>query len=132
MSRTISEVARACYLNSHAHGFYEGNRNRNFGEVLALIHSELSEALEEYRNGRLYREIYSNKNVGGEIQYPSYDLATDDEGNVYKPEGIPIELADAIIRIFDFCAAVGIDIEKAIELKMAYNISRPYKHGKLI
>lgn len=46
-----------------------------------------------------------------------------------KPEGIAIELADAVIRILDYCGHVGIDIEKAIEIKHEYNKTRPYKHG---
>lgn len=81
----------------------------NFPEKLALIHSEISEALEEYRNGKDYKEIYYS-----------------DKG---KPEGIPIELADAVIRIMDLCAHCGIDLEEAIALKHKYNLTRPYKHG---
>ena len=49
-----------------------------------------------------------------------------------KPEGIPIELADAIIRICDTCGQYGIDLDRAIRLKMEYNKTRPYKHGKKI
>lgn len=46
-----------------------------------------------------------------------------------KPEGIPIELADAIIRILDYCGYAGIDIDAAISQKHEYNKSRPYRHG---
>ena len=46
-----------------------------------------------------------------------------------KPEGIPIELADVIIRILDYCAYAGIDIDAAISEKHEYNKSRPYRHG---
>lgn len=46
-----------------------------------------------------------------------------------KPEGIPIELADVIIRILDYCGYAGIDIEAAIRQKHEYNKSRPYRHG---
>lgn len=79
-----------------------------FPESIALVHSELSEALEEYRNARDPRDIYFN----GE-----------------KPEGIPIELADAVIRILDYCELAGIDLESAISIKARYNDSRPYRHG---
>lgn len=79
-----------------------------FGEIIALIHSELSEALEDYRSGKDITEIwYEDK----------------------KPCGIPIELADAVIRIFDACGHYGIDLEKAIGEKMNYNLTRPYRHG---
>ena len=67
------------------------------------------EALEEYRNGRLPTEVYT--------------------GNNGKPEGIPIELADVIIRVLDYCGYAGIDIDAAISQKHEYNKSRPYRHG---
>ena len=85
------------------------DKERPFPEIVALIHSELSEALEEYRKG-----------------YPPQGIYFGEDG---KPEGIPIELADAIIRIFDYCGFAGIDIEKALTMKHDYNLSRPYRHG---
>lgn len=48
---------------------------------------------------------------------------------IYPKTGIPYELADTIIRIFDICGHYEIDIEKAIQEKMAYNKERAYKHG---
>jgi NTP pyrophosphatase (non-canonical NTP hydrolase) len=47
----------------------------------------------------------------------------------FKPEGIASEMADCIIRILDYCAYEGIDIEQAIQLKHEYNKTRPYRHG---
>lgn len=82
-----------------------------FGEFIALCHSELSEALEEHRSGHTLTETYLN----GE-----------------KPEGIPVELADVVIRIFDYCDNMGIDLEKAIVEKMLYNRKRPYRHGNKV
>ena len=79
-------------------------------EKLCLIHSEVSEALEELRQGE------------GPHQFISYDEDT-------KPIGFVIELADIMIRILDLCSALGLDIEKAIEMKHKYNKTRPYRHG---
>lgn len=77
------------------------------GSMLALIHSEVSEALEDVRRG-----LYS----------PEYDING-------KPIGLPIELADIIIRTLDLCGALGIDIERAVETKHAYNCTRSHRHG---
>jgi NTP pyrophosphatase (non-canonical NTP hydrolase) len=77
-------------------------------ELIALCHSELSEALEDYRNGRRIDAIYYEND---------------------KPSGIPIELADVVIRVFDICGAFNIDLQRAINIKHEYNLKRPYKHG---
>jgi hypothetical protein len=82
---------------------------REIPELLCLVHSEVSETLEAFRDGMAPDEIVFS-----------------DEG---KPEGIPIELADAVIRIADMCCAYGIDLQEAIEVKLAYNETRPFRHG---
>lgn len=86
------------------HGFTEVE----VGTKLMLMVGELSEAMEEYRDGHAVNEIYSK---GG------------------KPEGAPIELADVVIRIGSFCDAHGINLEDAVALKLHYNEARPWKHG---
>jgi NTP pyrophosphatase (non-canonical NTP hydrolase) len=81
---------------------------RTFGDVIALIHSEATEALQDYRDGHGLDEVYY-------------------EGS--KPCGVGIELADVLIRVLDACGCYGIDIGDCVARKIAYNATRPYRHG---
>lgn len=80
------------------------------GNKLMLMVSEIAEAHDEIRNHHALHEIYQN-------------------GNDPKPEGFPTELADVVIRIMDLCHNLGIDLENAINVKLAYNRTRGFKHG---
>jgi len=82
---------------------------------LMLIVSECSEALEEMRLGHSVNMTY---------------YGSDAQGNS-KPEGVPSELADIIIRTLDAAAFWGVDIAAAVAEKMEYNDRRPPKHGKI-
>lgn len=107
-SRTITDVLKDCWQVAEDHGWHEDIDDRTFVEKLALVHSEVSEALEEYRDGHLIDETYFDGT---------------------KPEGVPIELADAVIRIFDLAGIYGIDIDAAISTKQDFNRTRPFRHG---
>jgi NTP pyrophosphatase (non-canonical NTP hydrolase) len=102
---TITALVKDSHERAKAKGWW-AEESFNLPEKLALIHSEVSEALEEYRNDR--EPIYI---VSG------------------KPEGIAIELADVVIRVADLCGRMGIDLEEAIRLKSTYNETRPHRHG---
>lgn len=101
--------------------------DRNFPEVLALIHSEVSEALEAYRDGLGINKMYYKHPDGTVCREDALcPLSTSEET---KPEGIPSEMADILIRVLDACGAYGIDIESAVRSKMEYNRTRPERHG---
>lgn len=115
---SINDYVTASYNNAKDHGWHD--QPRSIGDLICLMHSELSEALEEHRKGKPPQEIY----------FVSKNPVV--LGSPEKPEGIPIELADCIIRIFDFCGLHDIDLEKALSLKMEYNKTRPYRHGNKV
>lgn len=121
----ISEIVTRAHDNAVKHGFWDPAPE--FGTAIALIHSELSEALEEMRAGNKIRP-------GAPVPMLYYSgggyVATGPTKACTKPEGVAVELADAVIRIADLCGHLGIDLEAAIALKMEYNETRPFKHGK--
>jgi hypothetical protein len=112
----IRELVEAIHTNSKEHGWWESERS--FGELIALCHSELSEALEEYRNGHELNETYykCEKCVPGCITYDETIYCHKDDKKIkLKPEGIPVELADVVIRIMDMCGRYEYDVQKVIE-----------------
>lgn len=102
---SINYWAKEAHQNAVKHGFWD--KKPSFAEIVALCHSELSEALEADR-------------AGEPLIYVKDD----------KPEGKAVEMADCIIRILDWMGAEHIDAEDVIAAKHAYNIEREYKHGK--
>jgi NTP pyrophosphatase (non-canonical NTP hydrolase) len=92
-------------------GWWDGKPN--LAEKIALVHSELSEALEF-------------------VRLKDFDPGAITYNPDGKPEGFAVELADAVIRIMDLAEYLGVPLDDMIELKHEYNKSRPYKHGKAL
>lgn len=106
--------------------------NKSVGEDIALMHSELSEALEAYRDGLGVNKVYVTEPAAIGMFAGTKLVPYNPDNPLHaklKPEGVPIELADVLIRVFDFCYRHGIDIQQALELKHAYNATRPHLHG---
>lgn len=100
---------------------------------LALITTEVAEAIEELRNGRAVDEVwYWAKGPHGTYGWVAGDQVPSDlpEGTLGKPEGVPSEIADVVIRSFDFAEGAGIDLASAIAEKLAFNASRERLHGR--
>ena len=96
---SINDLIKECHRVAKSKGWWI--KPRNDGELIALMHSELSEALEAMRKH-------------------------DHDKKIQLAE----ELADCCIRIFDYCGSRKIDLEKALLKKIEYNKTRPYRHGK--
>lgn len=130
----INELAKEVHENAVARGWWESPPS--IPEALCLIHSELSEALEEYREGNplvygtcaLAAEDCKFSGVCDRIGYQGIREESDIEGPC-KPEGIAVELADVILRTLDLMAYLGVDVDAVVMAKHRYNIGREYKHG---
>lgn len=99
-------IAMKHYLAMVDKGFWD--KGRNNGELIALMHAELSEALEATRE------------LGGP------------HNSEHIPEftGLEEEMADLVLRVMDFCVARGVDLPAALIAKMRFNATRPQRHGK--
>ena len=89
----FGSTCRECFGTGHP------QKERNFGELIALCHSELSEALEGHRKNKMDSHLPNRKNV-------------------------EVELADLLIRVFDLCGGLGFDIAGALIDKTDYNAHR--------
>lgn len=102
----LTKKSKEVHQKAVAHGFWE--EERSFDEVIALCHSELSEALEEYRAGRLMVwygcGIIKCTCIEGRCNY--YEDGSCGYKN-HKPEGIAVEMIDCLLRILDYAGKCG-------------------------
>lgn len=129
----LNELRDKIHQNAIDHGFYD-DENINIPEKLMLIVSELGEAMEAYRKDHYSDLDEYNKCIDIWDNYENKDkLLTNPFIPIFEKtikDGFEDEIADTIIRLLDLCEYMKIDIKQHIELKMKYNESRPYKHGK--
>lgn len=116
-------------------GWNQNLSERSFGDWCTLITSEISEAYEDYRNHRGLNEIYFEDELGKKYSLNEYhDLQRGWDYNagpmpLFKPCGIPIEIADAVIRILHLAEYAQFNLYNMIEMKMRYNEQRSHRHG---
>ena len=126
----FNEIAKEIHQNAVEHGWWD--EERTFGDIVALCHSELSEALEEYRAGHPME--WKKCNICDAccepgMYYHTVHCCVGCGNRDEKPEGIAVEMADCLIRILDWFGKEGLDADRIIREKMEYNKTRPYRHG---
>lgn len=119
----INQLGKKIYQNAQDKGFYE--KEKNIGEMLCLIHSEVSEALEADRKDKYAGHTGMFKKDNENYLQESKDWFEMNIKNTFEDE-----LADVMIRVMDLAAFKGIDLEWHILKKMQYNAQREKYHGK--
>lgn len=101
---SLNELSEYFHKLSHSAGWWKELETIPapiiYATKIALIHSEISEALEGLR-----------KNLN--------------DSHLPHRKSIEVELADALIRIFDLAGQLNLDLDGAIEEKSIYNQHRP-------
>ena len=154
MMATIKEWQKRAYEQSAASGFHEDDARTSLREMFAVYLmnkvSESAELWEAFREGKVRRQCCLNM-IGGCLAHNDRDIdrrtGMCSVGAAERPHmlcnkaekmralGLPEltcleeELADIVIRCLDTAETFGVDLERAIEAKHAYNGSRPRKHG---
>lgn len=124
----LNELVRLAHGNAKEKGWWSDDDGKPITksplEIQMLIVSEIAEACEEVR--KKSPPVYQCGATDPAIRTPDM---TECWNWQLKPEGELIELADAMIRIADYCGHKDWDLSAAIEMKMKYNKTRPHRHG---
>jgi NTP pyrophosphatase (non-canonical NTP hydrolase) len=124
MKMELRELAKKIHQTNKEKGFWDSERN--VGEMLMLVVTELSEALEVHRKSPvspLTPSVLAGIDGDNDTLF-KIDFET------HVKDTFGDEIADAIIRLLDIGEGLGYDIQKHVEMKMRYNQTRERLHGK--
>lgn len=114
---TINEIAQKVHDLAWLKGWHSESETRDEFVERACnnLHDEISELHEAWRNNKLDHQCDKAKKM----------IAAGLEPLTCLEE----EMADIVIRVLDNCQKLGVNIQRAIEIKHAFNVTRPYRHG---
>lgn len=116
LTDALNMAAEDVEIVNRANGWFESDRR--FGEDIALLHSEVSEMLEAYRDHGL-----------ADATSDTIALTDDGDARPAKPEGVGSEAADVLIRLVDTCRRHSINLSWEFERKLEFNSTRGHRHG---
>lgn len=122
----LNNLSKQLHERAKAKGFWD--EKRELGTLLMLVVSELSEAIEADRKNK--HANIEQFNIDRQSTPFHEKSATIKAFEDHIKDTFEDEIADTFIRLFDLCGALGIDIDAHVALKMEYNATRGYKHGK--
>ena len=119
-AEALRRAADDVYAVNEVNGWFE--TERTVGEDVALLHSEVSEMLEAFRE-------FGLNDITAEPEFHDFNTGTAGVVVLPKPEGFGSECADVLIRLLDTCKRRGIDLGFEFERKLAHNATRGHRHG---
>jgi NTP pyrophosphatase (non-canonical NTP hydrolase) len=120
---TVRELCKIAHTQAKEKGSHD-EAVIDVPRSLMLIVSEVSEAMEaDRKNLYAYSDLVQSMDVKDTPEV--FEVFEACVKNTFEDE-----LADVVIRVADLCGAMGINLEKHIRLKLAYNATREHKHGK--
>ena len=119
LATALQAAANDVYAINKDKGWFDAERT--FGDDIALLHSEVSEMLEAFRD-------HGTEDVTIDLckGHPEIDYL---DNHICKPEGVGSEAADVLVRLLDTCYRYNIDLGHEFVKKIRFNNTRPQRHG---
>jgi len=121
----LTKLSQQIHAGNVERGFYE--HPATFPDRCMLIVSEIAEAVEAHREGRTTSKGYVDQTKRmAELNMEMFPIYFRE----HVKDTVEDEIADAIIRLLDLSGYLNIDIDAHVTAKLAYNATRPIRHGK--